>query len=110
MPHYMFQGRYSQDAFKAMIADPQDREAAGRELVESMGGKLVAMYFMMGNDDVVAIVDAPDDETVAACVMVMAASGTFSGGHTTKLITSAEAMAAMKKAGSGMAKYTPAAG
>ena len=110
MPHYMFQGRYSTDSIKAMVEKPQDREAAGRALVESMGGKLHSFYFCFGNEDVVAIIEAPNDETAAGCSMALGASGAFSAGATTKLMTSGDAQKAMKLAGSGLRGYSPPTG
>ena len=98
MGHYMFTGRYSTEAFKAMVAHPSDRELAGRALVESAGGKLLSLYFAFGTDDIVVLIDAPDDAAMASCAMALAASGAFSGGATTKLMTAAEAQGAMGKA------------
>ena len=108
MPFYMFTARYNSDAMKAMIANPADREAAARTVAESMGGTLHHFFFAMGQDDVVAIAEMPDDESVAALSMTIGASGAFSGGATTKLLTSAQAMAAMSKASA--AQYTPPTG
>ncbi len=110
MPFYMFQARYSTDAIKAMVDNPQDREAGARPLIEALGGKLHHLFFTFGRDDVVALIEAPDDETMAACSMVVGASGAFSGGSTTKLLTSAEAMSAMGTAKATTASYTPATG
>lgn len=110
MPHYMFHARYSTDALKAMVDTPQDREAAAKIVVESVGGTLHAMYFCFGDDDVIAIIEAPDDQAMAACALAVGSSGAFSSGGTTKLMTSAEAMAAMKQAQEARASYTPATG
>ncbi len=110
MPFYMFQGRYTSAAFKAMVEKPQDREPPARELVAAFGGTLHHLFFCMGTDDVVALIEAPDDEAMASGAMVLAASGAFAGGHTTKLLTTGEAMSAMKKAQSAMASYKPATG
>lgn len=108
MPHYMIQARYSTDALNAMVKNPQDREAAGRALVEAAGGKLLSFHYCFGRDDVVAIADMPNDEAMAACTLAMGASGAFSGGGTTKLMTSAEGMAAMSSAAKAAAKYKSA--
>ncbi|MEL6204314.1 MAG: GYD domain-containing protein [Pseudomonadota bacterium] len=108
MPHYMFTARYTSASIKAMIASPVDREAAARELAASLGATLHHLYFAFGADDVVAIVEAPDDETAAALSMSVGASGGFSAGATTRLLTSAEAQAAMAKAQG--AQYAPPAG
>lgn len=110
MPFYMFQARYTSEAIKAMIDTPQDREAGARPLVEAMGAKLHNLFFCMGQDDVVAIIEAPDDETMAAASFVIGGSGAFSGGATTKLMTAKQAMSAMKKAQAGRASYKPATG
>jgi len=110
MPHYLFQARYSTDALKAMVNNPQDREAAARPLIEALGGKLHNLYFCFGTEDVMALIEAPNDEAMAACALAVGASGAFSGGATTKLMTSKEAMGAMAKAKSASASYTPATG
>lgn len=107
MPHYMFQARYTAAAMKAMIANPQDREPPARALIEAAGGKLLSMYFTMGEEDIVAIIEAPDDETVAGVSMIIGSSGAFSSGSTTKLMTSSQAKAAMEKAQKGAAAYKP---
>jgi len=89
MPFYMFQGRYTAAALKAMVDNPQDREAAARPLVESVGGKLHNLFFCFGTEDVVAIIEAPDDKSIAAGALAIGASGALAGGATTKLMTSA---------------------
>lgn len=109
MAHYMLQGRYAPAAIKAMIANPQDREKAARNLVESVGGKLHNYFFSFGADDFVAIIEAADDTTMAAISFTLGASGSFSGGATTKLMTGNEAMKAMAKAQKAAASYKPPA-
>ena len=52
MPYYLFTGRYSTDSIKAMVAKPQDREAAARKLIEGIGGKLHHLFFAFGDEDV----------------------------------------------------------
>jgi len=110
MPFYLFQASYTPEAFKAMIENPQDREAPARALVESVGAKLHHIFFAMGTDDIVALIEAPDDAAMGAGAMVIAASGAFSGGATTKLMTTAEAVGVMQKAQGAAAAYTPATG
>lgn len=108
MPHYMFQARYTAAAIKAMVDNPQDREAPARKLVEAVGGKLHSMFFCFGTEDAVAIIEAPNDEAMAAFALTVGASGAFSGGATTKLMTPAEAMAAMQTAQNASSVYKPA--
>lgn len=56
------------------------------------------------------LIEAPDDAAMATCVLVVGASGAFSGGATTKLMTSSEATAAMEAAKTASASYKPATG
>ena len=107
MPHYLYQMSYSRDAVKGMIANPTDREAAARQVTEAAGGKLKAFYFSFGSNDVVVIAEAPNDETMAAVSLAVAASGAASSGSITKLLTAQEGMEAMKLAGKAAAGYKP---
>ena len=108
MPFYLFKGRYSTNSIKAMVANPQDREKDAGKLIEALGGKLHHLFFCFGEEDVIALIEAPDDKTMAAGALVVGASGSMSGGATTKLMTSAEAMEAMKMAGKAASSYKPA--
>lgn len=110
MPFYMFQARYTAAALKAMVDSPQDREAGARPLIEAVGGKLHHLFFCFGAEDVVALIEAPDDTAMASCALAVGASGAFSGGATTKLMTSQEAMKAMAGAQKASQSYTPATG
>lgn len=110
MAYYLFQGRYSTDAINAMVDNPQDRESAARVLVEAAGGKMHSFFFSFGHDDVMAILEFPDDAAMAACALVLGASGALAGGATTKLLTSKEAQLAMTKGKSLKASYKPATG
>ncbi len=110
MSFYLFQASYTPAAIKAMVDNPQDREAAARPLIEAVGGTLHHMFFCFGEDDVLALIEAPDDAAMTAAALAVGASGAFSSGRTTKLITSTEAMAAMAAAKTASASYTPATG
>jgi uncharacterized protein with GYD domain len=110
MAFYLFQCSYTPAALKALVDNPQDREAAARTLIESMGGKLHHFFFSFGKSDVVALIEAKDDVTMAAGALAIGASGAMSSGATTKLLTSSEAMGAMKAAKVASASYKPATG
>lgn len=107
MPFYLYRISYSQDAIKALIANPTDREAAARKLVEGLGGKLHHLFFAFGKYDVVCLIEGPDDRMMAAGALAVAASGTVRGSATTKLMTAAEAMEAMTLAGKATGTYRP---
>ena len=74
MPKYMIQGSYTVEGLKGLHKDKASgRKAAIGAAAESLGGKLEAMYYTLGQDDVFVIVDMPD--TVSATALALAASG-----------------------------------
>jgi uncharacterized protein with GYD domain len=105
VPFYLYQIAYSPAAMKALVANPSDRQAAAAKLIDAAGGKLHHLFFAFGKYDVVALIEAPDDKTMAAGAMAVAAAGTVSAAATTKLFTSEEAMEAMAAAGKAAAAY-----
>ena len=103
MAHYMFQGNYTGEAIRNLIARPEDRSEAAGKLAKAAGGKLREFYMSFGEHDFVAIMELPDDEAAAAMSLAVAAAGHVTNGRTTKLITPAEATKAMARAGGGKA-------
>ena len=99
MSYYLYQLSYSKEAISAMVANPSDREAAARKLIEALGGKLHHLFFAFGQHDVICLIEAPDDKAMMACAAAVAFAGTVSDSSTVKLMTAAEAMAAMAMAG-----------
>ena len=100
MARYLVQVSYTREAISELVKNPQDREAAVRPVVESLGGKLEAFYFSFGDYDVVAIAELPDNVTMAALSMAISSGGALSSVNTTTLLTMEEGVAAMKKAAS----------
>jgi uncharacterized protein with GYD domain len=107
MSFYLYQLAYSHGAIKAMVASPTDREAAARKLIEAVGGKLHHLFFAFGEWDVICLIEAPDDKSMMAGAAAVAASGTVSKTATTKLMSAADAMAAMAQAGKVIGTYKP---
>ncbi len=52
-----------------------DRAEAGKALASSFGGSLKAIYWTLGSYDIVAISEAPDDESATAFALTLAAQG-----------------------------------
>jgi uncharacterized protein with GYD domain len=106
MPQYMLQISYTAEAWAAMAKDPQDRIEKVRPAVEKMGGKLEHGWLCFGEYDLVGIVDMPDEVSMAGTAMAFAAGGAIKSQRTTPLISTADGVEAMKKAG-GMAYRPP---
>ena len=110
MSFYLYQCSYTPAAIKAMIAEPQDRETAAAKMIEALGGKLHHFSFAFGTNDVVALIEVPDDKAMVAGAMLVGGSGTISSGSTTKLISMKDAMDAMALAANAGGSYKPATG
>lgn len=99
MPLYLQQIAYTTEGWKALVNNPQDRFEAVRPAFERLGGKIVNAWFAFGDYDVVLVCEMPDNVSVAAMAMAVAAGGACKAVKTTPLLTTAEALEAMKKAG-----------
>lgn len=76
MAKYLARASYSADGVKGLMKDKASgRRAAVAKLVESAGGKLDVFYFAFGADDVVSIVDLPDNVSAAAFSLAVNAAG-----------------------------------
>ncbi|MBV8993037.1 MAG: GYD domain-containing protein [Pseudonocardiales bacterium] len=99
MPLYLGRFAYTSDAIKSLVDDPQDRAEAAAQAAESLGAKLIGLWYAFGEFDGVFLVEAPDNATVAALAMLAGASGALAKTETTVLLTMEEAQEAMRKAG-----------
>jgi uncharacterized protein with GYD domain len=76
MPKYLIQGHYTSEGVQGLLKEGgTSRRAAVEQLVQSLGGKLEAYYFAFGDTDIYTITDFPDNVTVAAGALAVAASG-----------------------------------
>jgi len=97
MAKYLYVGSYTHEGAKGFVKEGAiGRRAAVAQLVESVGGKLDAMYYAFGEDDYYIIVDLPDNASAAALAASAAQSGAVST-RTVVLMTPEEMDAALKK-------------
>ncbi|MEX0349612.1 MAG: GYD domain-containing protein [Paracoccaceae bacterium] len=108
MATYIVTGNYTVQAIQGMMANPSDRAAAVKPLVEAVGGKLISYYATTGDTDFLMICEAADGEDIVPALMVAGASGTVSNIKTVRGYSSEEFMAAQKKAGGLAASFKPA--
>jgi uncharacterized protein with GYD domain len=87
MPKYLIQGRYTPEGLKGLAKDKASgRKAAVQAAVKNLKGKVESLYFSFGSDDVVVIVEAPDNIAVAALSMTVGSTGLVNI-RTTPLLT-----------------------
>ncbi|MER5752352.1 GYD domain-containing protein [Streptomyces sp. NPDC002088] len=76
MPKYLIQATYTPEGTKGLLNEgASGRRAAVDQAVSSLGGKVEAMYFAFGEEDVVLIIDLPDPVSMAAISLTVKASG-----------------------------------
>lgn len=105
MPFYLTRFSYTPATWAKLIKSPEDRRAAAKEYIESVGGKLHGFWYAFGEHDGYNLWEAPDNVSMAAAALAIGAGGALSCVQTTVLMTVEETVAAMQKAGS--IKYRP---
>jgi uncharacterized protein with GYD domain len=108
MPLYMYQAAYTAESLAAQLKYPQNRvETIGRAVCDAVGGKFVGGWYCFGEYDLVLVADLPDNESMTAIAVALAAGGALKSAKTTVLMTGAEAVAGMKKAEAVAKIYKP---
>ena len=111
MSRFLHQVSFTSEMLSRLIANPQDRFEAVRGPVEKLGGKIEHGYFAFGEHDAILITEMPDNISAAAIALAFAAGGSLRSCVTTPLLTTAEALDAMRKAATcGYKPMTAAAG
>ncbi len=105
MPRFITFFSYTAEAAKAMIEKPSDRSAAGKALVESLGGTQEAFYWMQGKHDGFLIANLSDGVTAAALAAAVGATGGIVGIETHQIFDHDEQSAIVKHAATARKAY-----
>ena len=97
MPKYLIQASYTAEGVRGLQKDKASgRRQAVLNALEPMRGKLESFNFAFGGDDVVAVIEMPDNVNAAAMSLAIAASGLVRL-KTTPLLTVEEVDQALAK-------------
>jgi uncharacterized protein with GYD domain len=97
MPKYLAQCNYVGEGVKGLLKEGgSSRRAVVEKLVESIGGTVEAFYYAFGETDLYVIAEFPDNVSMTAVALLVAASGAINI-KTTVLITPEEVDEAVKK-------------
>jgi uncharacterized protein with GYD domain len=107
MPLFITQGRFTRAYIKGGLAKPEDRHAAIARLCEQAGGKLVSLYFTLGQYDFMLVSEIPDAQTASVLALVATGGGGIEGSVTTQAFTTAEARDMFAAAGKIVGSYKP---
>ena len=76
MPKYLLQAKYTTEGIQGLVGDSASgRRADVQAAVKALGGKVEAFYYAFGDDDVITIVDLPDNIKAAALGLTSTGSG-----------------------------------
>lgn len=97
MPKFLVEATYSAEGYRGLAKDTASgRKAVVAQAIKKLGGKLEAIYFCLGEYDVIVIADLPDHVSAAALGSSVCGSGLVRT-KTTVLLTVAEADEALAK-------------
>ena len=97
MPKFMVIGSYTDQGAKGFAKEGGTaRREAVAKAVESVGGKVEAVYFAFGENDFFIVIDVPDSAAAAAIAVTAKASGAVTS-KMVLLMTPEEVDAALKK-------------
>jgi uncharacterized protein with GYD domain len=74
MPSYITLGKWTEQGIRNVKESPE-RVRRVEQFASQVGGKLVGFYMTMGEYDFVAIIEAPDDKTVARMLLNTGSQG-----------------------------------
>ena len=102
---YLTRFSYTPETWARLIQNPEDRRAAAKAYIESVGGKLHGFWYAFGEHDGYNLWEAPDNVSMAAVAVAIGAGSALTSFETTVLLTVDETLAALEKARS--VKYRP---
>ncbi len=74
MPTYIIQSQWTDQGIRN-VKDAAKRLDVGRKRLKEMGGEIKAFYLTTGAYDMLAVVEVPDDATLAAHVLWLGSQG-----------------------------------
>ncbi|MEO3435164.1 GYD domain-containing protein [Inquilinus sp. CAU 1745] len=98
MPMYLTRFSYTPETWARLVKNPEDRRAAARQYIESVGGKLHGFWYAFGSRDGYNLWEAPDNVSMAAVAIAIGGGGALSKFETTPLLSVEETLDALSRA------------
>ena len=108
MAFYLMRFSYTPETWSKLMQNPEDRRDAARAYIEQVGGTLHGFWYGFGDYDGYAILEAPDNVSMAGVVLAITAGGALASVETTALLTVEETLEALAK-GKGIGYRRPGA-
>jgi len=98
MASYLVQASYTSEALASLVKNPENRTEVVKKVAKKLGGKLGGSWLSFGEYDLVMVVEMPDNISMASFAIAAAAGGSLKSVKTTPMISTEDAIAAVKKA------------
>jgi uncharacterized protein with GYD domain len=105
LPLYLSKFSYTPETWGRLIENPEDRRAAARTYIESVGGTLHGFWYAFGPHDGYTLWEAPDNVSMASVALALSGGGAISSLETAVLMTVDETMEALR--GADRVRYRP---
>ncbi len=76
MAVYMTQFNYTSEAWAALAKNPTNRRETIDKVFQAVGGRLIELYYCLGEYDGVLLVEAPDDSAIVSALVAVAGPAT----------------------------------
>jgi uncharacterized protein with GYD domain len=100
MAFYMTQFSYTPEAWSALAKNPTNRRETIDKVFQAVGGRLIELYYCLGEYDGVLIIEAPDDSAIVSALVAVVGAGHAKSIKTTKLLSADQMVESLRKAGS----------
>ena len=97
MAFYLVRFSYTPETWAKLMQNPEDRRDVQRAYIEQVGGALHGFWYGFGKYDGYAILEAPDNVSLASVVLAITAGGALAAVETTVLMTVEETIEALAK-------------
>jgi len=98
MPLFMSQFSYTNESWKHLVKNHEDRSIAIRKELKKIGGRLISLYYCFGEYDGICIYEAPDANKALALIMSAVSAGPVEQNKTTMIFNMKDSVQALKNA------------
>lgn len=98
MPKFAVLASFTPEHWARLLEHPEAAVMGITRAVEAVGAEVDLLHLMLGEHDVIGVIDAPDALTQAAISVAMASTGVFRAFATHELIAVADLPAVVAKA------------
>jgi uncharacterized protein with GYD domain len=106
MPFFLYRGRYTHEAWEKLTKNPKDLSEVMKPSIEQFGGRVLECFVSATSGDPLGFVEFPDMTAAATWTLFMASQSGVVTAEITPLLTTKQALEAMRRAGAEASDHT----